>query len=266
MADPFSPWRGFLARPNDDKVKIFGVATLVALVCAVTVSVTSVLLRPYQEAHLEAERQAQMEVMLDTLPGLRSLMQEAGVDSLTTRLVDLETGAFLTDMEPSEFDARVAATDPEQSVAIPSEMDVANLRTRARLAPVHFLERDGALQLVLLPVSGSGYQSTIHAMLALQADLTTIAALSIIEHAETPGLGNRIEDPGWLALWPGKQIADGTGKIVISVVRGQATSPYEVDGITGATRTTNGISAMLRYWLGDHGFGPFLTRLRQEGL
>jgi len=145
-------------------------------------------------------------------------------------------------------------------------MDVANLRTRARLAPVHFLERDGTLQLVVLPISGSGYQSTIHAMLALEADLTTIAALSIIEQAETPGLGNRIEDPNWLALWPGKQIADDTGKIVISVVRGQATGPYEVDGITGATRTTNGISAMLRYWLGDHGFGPFLTRLRQEGL
>jgi Na+-transporting NADH:ubiquinone oxidoreductase subunit C len=193
-------------------------------------------------------------------------MQEAGVDSLTTRLVDLETGVFLTEMDPAEFDARAAATDPEQSVVIPSELDIANLRTRSRFAPVHFLERDGALQLIVLPVSGSGYQSTIHAMLALEADLTTVAALSIIEQAETPGLGSRIEDPAWLALWPGKEIADDTGDIVISVVRGQATGPYEVDGITGATRTTNGISAMLRYWLGDHGFGPFLDRLEQKGL
>ena len=266
MADPRSFRCRFLARPNDDKIKIFGIATLVALICAVSVSVTSVLLRPYQEAHLEAERQAQMEVMLDTLPGLRGLMREAGVDNLTTQLVDLETGAFLPDMDAAEFDARAAATDPEHSVAIPSEMDVANLRTRARFAPVHFLERDGVLQLIVLPVSGSGYQSTIHAMLALEADLTTVAALSIVEQGETPGLGSRIEDPSWLALWPGKEIADDTGDILISVVRGKATGPYEVDGITGATRTANGVSDMLRYWLGDHGFGPFLDRLGQEGL
>jgi len=266
MVNPLSFWRRFLARSNDDKVKVFGVAVLVALVCAVTVSITSVLLRPYQDAHLEAERQARMEVMLDTLPGLRTLMQEAGVTSLTTRLVDLETGAFLPEPDPADFDHRAATTNPEQSTAIPDEMDVADLRRRALYAPVHFLERDGDLLLIVLPVSGSGYQSTIHALLALEADLNTVAALTITEQSETPGLGTRIEDPAWQALWPGKAIADETGKIVITVVRGQATGPHEVDGITGATRTTNGVSNMLHYWLSDHGFGVFLDLLRKEGI
>ena len=266
MANPFSPWSRFLARSNDDKIKIFGVAVLVALVCAVTVSVTSVLLHPYQDAHLEAERQARMEVMLDTLPGLRDLMQEAGVTSLTTKLVDLETGAFLTEPNPSDFDHRAAATNPELSIAIPDEVDVAELGRRALYAPVHFLERDGDLLLIVLPVSGSGYQSTIHALLALEADLNTVAALTITEQGETPGLGTRIEDPAWLALWPGRAFADETGRIVIAVVRGQAIGPYEVDGISGATRTTNGVSNMLRFWLGDHGFGVFLDRLRKEGI
>ncbi|MCR9087596.1 MAG: NADH:ubiquinone reductase (Na(+)-transporting) subunit C [Rhodobacteraceae bacterium] len=266
MADPLSLWRGFLARPNDDRLKVFGMAMMVSLVCAVTLSTTSVLLRPYQEAHLEAERRAQMEAMLDRLPGLRDLMEEAGVDGLTTRLVDLETGVFLLDMDPAEFDARAAATDPELSAAIPAEVDIAGLRTRARIAPVHFLERDGALHLIVLPVSGAGYQSTIHAMLALEADLRTIAALTILEQGETPGLGSRIEDPAWQALWPGKQITDESGQIAIAVVRGPGTGPYEVDGITGATQTATGVGNMLRYWLGDHGFGPFLDRLRQGGL
>ena len=103
-------------------------------------------------------------------------------------------------------------------------------------------------------------------MLALEADLRTIAALTILEQGETPGLGSRIEDPAWQALWPGKQITDESGQIAIAVVRGPGTGPYEVDGITGATQTATGVGNMLRYWLGDHGFGPFLDRLRQGGL
>ena len=46
----------------------------------------------------------------------------------------------------------------------------------------------------------------------------------------------------------------------------QPTTEFEVDGISGATRTSNGISNMLRFWLGPGGFGPFLTRLKEEGL
>jgi Na+-transporting NADH:ubiquinone oxidoreductase subunit C len=266
MLNPVAAWRSFLARPNEDRVKVFGVAFLTALVSAVLVSTASVMLKPVQEAHLAAERAARMAAMLDTLPGLRDVMAELGVDTLETRIVDLETGAFVSDVDPGTFDLRAAETDPDQSIAIPPDADDASLGRRAKLAPVYLLERDGALLLIVLPVSGKGYQSTLRATLALSADLTTVSALTITEQGETPGIGARVEDPAWLALWAGKQVADETGKIVVSVVRGQATSPYEVDGISGATITSNGVTGMLRYWLGAHGFGPFLDRLRAEGV
>jgi len=266
MFSPLANWRHFLARQNEDRVKIFGVAFLVALTSAVLVSVTSVTLKPLQEAHLEAERAARMAEMLDRLPGLRDVMADLGGDALDTRLVNLDTGEFATDVDPNAFDPAAAALDPETSVAIPSEVDVTRLGRRAKLAPVHLLERDGELLLIVLPVSGKGYQSTLRAMLALNADLVTVSALVITEQGETPGIGARVEDPAWLDLWPGKEIVDATGRIVISVVRGKATAPYEVDGISGATVTSNGVSNMLRYWLGGHGFGPFLQRLRTEGL
>jgi Na+-transporting NADH:ubiquinone oxidoreductase subunit C len=256
----------FLARNNDDPVKIVGVATLVALVCSLVVSSAAILLEPRQEAHLEAERAARMAAMLETLPGMADILAETGADSLSTYLVNLETGALVTDLSPDDYDPAAAASNPDTAVTIPPQEDFAGLRTRAPYAPVHVLERDGRVELVVLPVSGNGYQSTIHAMLALEADLNTVAALSITSQGETAGLGARIENPDWQALWPGRQIGDGSGAILISVVRGQASSPFEVDGISGATRTGNGITNMLRYWLGDHGFGPFLTRLQSEGL
>lgn len=258
MFNPIKLWKSFLARSNDDRVKIFGMATLVALICSLVVSSAHIILNPLQLAHLETEKQTRISAMLDKLPAMKELLAETGADNLETRFINLTTGTFEQPIEPDN--------GAEKTIAIPTDIDIAGLKNRNIYAQVHFLQRDGKLLLILLPVSGSGYQSTIHAMLALEADLKTIAALTIIEQGETPGLGTRIEEPEWLALWPGKQTTNEAGEIVISVVRGQATSPYEVDGISGATRTGNGIANMLRYWLGPHGYGPFLERLEQEGI
>jgi Na+-transporting NADH:ubiquinone oxidoreductase subunit C len=197
---------------------------------------------------------------------MAEVLAESGADSLSTRLVDLSTGSFVTGIAPETYDATAAAADPDSAVPIPAELDIAGLRQRAPFAPVHVLERDGEVALVILPVSGTGYQSRIEALLALEADLRTVAALTITSQGETAGLGARIEAAEWQALWPGRVVSDDTGAIVISVVRGAASTPFEVDGISGATRTGNGITNMLRYWLGDHGFGPFLAQLRAGGL
>ncbi len=266
MSSPVTLWRDFLARPNDDRVKVFGVALMTALASAVLVSVASVTLKPLQDAHLEAERAARMAEMLDTLPGLRDLMEEMGVDALDSRLVDLETGRFVEDPAFADFDLRAAEADPEQSVDIPTEADIASLGRRSVLAPVHFLASDGEVQLIVLPVSGKGYQSTLRAWLTLQADLKTVAALRIVEQGETPGLGARVETPEWQNLWEGKELTDETGAIVIEVVRGTASGPHQVDAISGATVTSSGVGNMLRYWLGDHGYGPLLDRLAEEGV
>lgn len=266
MDDRRLPFWRFLARDNEDPVKILGVAFLVALISAIVVSSAAILLEPRQTAHLEAERAARMAAMLDRLPGMADILAETGADSLRTYLVDLATGQIVPDLDPDDYDAAAAAADPAMAVAIPADLDLAGLRQRAPYAPVHILERNGRVELVVLPVSGTGYASRIEALLALQSDLRTVAALTITAQGETAGLGARIENPEWQALWPGREIADDTGQIVIAVVRGQASTAYEVDGISGATRTGNGVTNMLRYWLGEHGFGPFLDRLREQGV
>ncbi|MCY0096670.1 NADH:ubiquinone reductase (Na(+)-transporting) subunit C [Hoeflea ulvae] len=265
MARP-SPLRSFFARSNDDLVKIIGMAVLVALVSSAAVSVTSVMLKPYQDANRAAEQQARMDKMLDTLPGMRDLMMETGVDTLETRLVNLDDGSFSDAEDPAAFDLEAALQDPEASIALPADVDIAGIKRRANQSPIYLLQKDGDLKLIVLPVYGAGYQSTLRAALAIEADLVTIAALAIIEQGDTPGFGARIEEPEWLAQWPGKKIADETGTIRIELVRGEASTPYEVDGISGATYTSNGVTNLLHFWLGDMGFGPFLTRLRQEGL
>jgi Na+-transporting NADH:ubiquinone oxidoreductase subunit C len=240
-ANPLAWWRGFLALPNDNLTKTFGVALLVALVCSLVVSVTAVTLRPLQEANRLADRAARMLGMLEIL----------GEGVPYARLVDLATGAY-------------ADRDPGTSTQLPADRDRAGLGSREDVATVFELRDGSALRLVVLPVRGTGYQSTLKGYLALKADLNTIAALTFYEQEETPGMGTRIEEDAWQALWPGKQVADAEGIIRIEVVKGAGAGVHEVDGISGATRTGNGVTNLLGFWLGPDGYGPYLERLRSE--
>ncbi len=260
--NPVDWWRRLLALPNDSLTKTLMVAFLVAFIASIFVSVAAVMLRPFHLANLEKERAALLAQMVSALPGMGDILTGSGVDNMEMRVVDLATGAFSDNIDPAAFDQREAAHNPAQSTVIPDEADVAGIKQRANFAPVIFLREDGDLKLVVLPVRGVGYQSMLYAYLALQADGNTIAGLTFYEQGETPGIGTRILEPDWLELWPGKQLADDNGEIVISVVGGKAVGHYQVDGISGATRTSNGVSNMLHFWLGDFGFGPFLARLR----
>ena len=47
-----------------------------------------------------------------------------------------------------------------------------------------------------------------------------------------------------------------------TVAPGSPEAAHLVDGISGATRTSQGVTDLLRFWLGDNGFGPYLDRIR----
>jgi Na+-transporting NADH:ubiquinone oxidoreductase subunit C len=246
--DEFNPlvwWRRLLALPNTSGLKAVVVVLLVSVTCAVIVSVTAVTLRPLQQANLEAARKDRIALLLGRLPGIDGKDRGAVPPSIKTVVVDLATGSIVEGRDPLAFEQQAPTSTGRQ----------------AQYAPVHLVRRNTELALVILPVQGPGYQSMLYGYLALEPDLNTIAALTFYEQAETPGLGDRITEPGWLSKWAGTKIADEEGNMRVAVVQGDARRPYEVDGISGATRTGNGITKLLRFWLGDSGFGPFLKRL-----
>ncbi len=258
--NPVTWWRQLLALPNTSPFKSIVVVLIVSVACAIVVSVAAVTLRPKQQANLEAQRKARMAALLRSLPPARGAKPEAQLP-VQTILVDLATGSIVKDRAAHTFDQRAAAADPQASIAIPKDADIAGIGRRAKLAAVHLVRRDTETTLIVLPVHGAGYQSMLYGYLALQPDLETVAALTFYEQAETPGLGDKVAAAQWLAKWPGTKLVDEEGKLRISVVKGAAARAYEVDGISGATRTGNGVNNLMRFWLGDLGFGPFLKRL-----
>ena len=105
--------------------------------------------------------------------------------------------------------------------------------------------------------------------LGLAGDTRSVVGLSFYEHRETPGLGALIDDPGWREQWRGKAVWDLADKPALGVAE-SALEPeapeaaYLVDALTGATWTGRGVTNLLRFWLGDDGFGPYLRNLRKE--
>lgn len=251
--------------PNDRPAKTFIVALAVSLVCALVVSVTAVLLKPLQLANREHERQEHILAIVERLPGIEELFDTVEARQVEAHVVELSTGNYVRALDPADYDQRAAAKDPQLSIEIPAEHDIARIKRRARYAPVYLVRKEGQIKLIILPVHGSGYASTLYGFLALSGNASTVVALTFYEHAETPGMGAQIDGEQWRSQWYGKKAYDEQRRVRLGVAPRPVVpaSPdfiYQVDGITGATRTGEGISNLLRFWLGAYGFGPYLDK------
>ncbi len=134
---------------------------------------------------------------------------------------------------------------------------------------VYFIQENGITEKVVLPVYGKGLWSTMYGFVALDRDLMTVRGLTFYEHAETPGLGGEIDNARWKKSWDGKQAFNREGIIRIRVIKGSVDNSrpeakYQIDGLSGATLTSRGVNNLVRFWLGENGYGPFLKRLKEE--
>ena len=260
---------------NDSVGKTFGVALGVCLVCSVLVSGAAVSLRPTQAVNkaLDKKRNILMAAGLIKADEVVAGAQiEERYQKIKPLVVDLASGDYVDDVDPLAYDQRRAAKDPTLSVAISPDKDPASVKRRALRASVYLVEQKGKIKKVILPVHGLGLWSTLYGFVALDAkDINTIRGLVYYEHAETPGLGGEIDNPSWKALWDGKQAFGEDGSIRISVIKGKVASErpeakYQVDGLSGATITARGVENMLHYWLSAEGFGPYIDRLKEQGV
>jgi Na+-transporting NADH:ubiquinone oxidoreductase subunit C len=248
------------------------VALVVSLVASVFVAGAAVLLKPVQEENrlLDKQRNILSIAGIDSAKLPAREVREIFTTRVKARVIDLETGEENPDIDPLTFDDLKAAQDPKTSIALTGSQDIALIKRRERYATVYQVEQDGKLEALILPVRGYGLWSTLYGFLAIKPDLKTVIGLGFYQHAETPGLGGEVDNPKWKALWPGKVLFDADGKRVIQIVKGgvKSTDPavmaHQVDGLAGATLTSNGVDHLLQFWLGEQGFGPYLAKLRTK--
>lgn len=253
---------------NDTIKKTIQVTLALCIVCSVVVSTAAVMLRPAQLANQELDFKSNILAAAGLLDAERGI-EEVFDQRITVRVVDLETGEFTDEIDPQDYDQHRAARDPARSKNLTGREDIAGISRRERYSEVYWVEDEqGELETIIIPVRGYGLWSTLYGLLALEPDGRTVVGLTFYEHAETPGLGGEVDNPNWRAQWPGKEVYDEDGNVAITVVKGSvdADDPerqHKVDGLAGATLTARGVQNLLRFWLGDMGFKPFLTNLRE---
>ena len=100
---------------------------------------------------------------------------------------------------------------------------------------------------VVVPLYGAGLWGPIWGYIALDGDMNTVKGI-VLDHAgETPGLGAEITTPKHQAMYPGKTIYEGDAIVGVTLKKGGAdkSNAHEVDAITGGTKTSDGVTAMI---------------------
>ncbi len=255
---------------QSDVMKTVGFAALVCVVCSIFVASAAVMLRDRQEENRVLDLRSKVLLVSDLAePGEklpRDVVNERFEENLTALVINLETGEPADDIDVLTFDQRAATQDPSQSEVAPTNP------AKVTRVPDHALIYqkivDGEVDRLVLPVHGYGLWSTMYGFIALSGDLETIEGITFYEHGETAGLGGEVDNPRWLARWPGRKAFDENWDVEIEVLKGAAgpveTDPYRVDGLAGATLTSRGVTNLLHFWLGENGFGPYLERYRAE--
>jgi Na+-transporting NADH:ubiquinone oxidoreductase subunit C len=263
-------------RNRDSLSNTLVVSIVLCVVCSLAVSAAAVALRPYQAANEVIDRQrnildasglAQGEFGVPaselTLAQINELYER-----VEERLVDLQTGQYVTDMDVATYNPQAAAKDAELSVPTSDPQYTIGRNRRERIARVFLImnPKTGGISQVVLPVYGRGLWSTLYGYLAIRRDLETVQGLTFYEHGETPGLGGEVDNPRWKAQWTGVKLYDEQGKQALGVARGPAPADNQhlVDGLSGATITSNGVTHLVRYWVGPDGYQTYLQQLKAE--
>ncbi len=188
---------------------------------------------------------------------LSSLGYEPDSDQLWTS--DDITKLFKLNIEAYVLNSNGERTNTDPA-SINTEVDKENL-------PIYVDKKDGIVNGYAIPISGKGLWSTLYGYFAIEPDGVTAKGITFYAHKETPGLGGEVEKPWFQNNFVGKRFIDEDGNLVgIKVIKGKADpdSPYEVDGISGATITSKGLESFLVDDLEK--YEPFFRKIRSGGV
>lgn len=247
------------------------VAGVLCAVCSVLVASAAVGLRGRQEFNKELDQKKNVLLAAGLTEGVETPQDVDNVfaEHIERELVNLETGKPLPEGEVDleTYDQREAARNKGMSDPVEPPNALGGIKRRAKYA-FAFLVKDetGKLDQVVLPINGKGLWSTLYGFISVDSDGKTVRGITFYEHKETPGLGGEVDNPQWKALWDGKKVYDKQGQVELHLIKGTVDpeapqADFEVDGLSGATLTSRGVTQLVQYWLGPEAFGPYLKNV-----
>ena len=223
-----------------------GFVLIVTLVLGTMLSFTKDSVKSLQDQNLKADVQKTI---------LRSLNFEENL---------LESNESIEQTFKNYIDAKCVNVEGE---IVECNIEEVDIEKNEETLPIYIRMNNEKIEGIALPIAGKGLWSTIFGYIALNPDTDSVLGIQFYKHGETPGLGGEVEKKwftdnfvnhpikesnGEITYVP-KKIRNENGKIIsISVIKGgvdysksNKSAIHQVDGISGATVTADGVSDFL---------------------
>lgn len=226
---------------------IFRFATIMVVAVAAVLSSIALLLQPMQERNIRIEKMQDILLASNiqaTSANAIELYNQHLVQELTVTL----SGEIHSIYDGENFekgDVRAFEINIRDMLKQISDYRAGRIQTEP-LLPVFIMQAPDGTKKYVFPVRGRGLWGPVWGNIALKEDLVTIAGAKFDHQSETPGLGAEINTRNFEDQFIDKRIFDNQGNFVsVRVVKGVGVGDHQVDGISGGTITSDGVSEML---------------------
>ena len=207
-------------------------AIIMVLVVASVLAFTATSLKPLQSENVRNEK---MQNILATV-GIETTRDSAQAlyDQYITETVSLtEDGSVDESVDAFEVDLTKELRRP----------------VKEQVYPLYIADIEGS-KYYIIPLRGKGLWDAIWGYISLKDDVNTVKGAVFDHKGETPGLGAEITQAWFQERFSDEKIFDENGNLVgVSVVKGSKgnadKADNQVDAISGATITGNGVSDMI---------------------
>ena len=206
----------------------FGFITIMVIIISALLSVTYIKLKPYQDRNIELEKK-------------QNILSSVGItvdrDNAEAKYSKYIKSEIVLNNKGEEVEG--SAFDIDLGKEIKKDVNT-------QLLPLFISEVDGATRYII-PLRGKGLWGPIWGFIALEDDVNKVFGAVFDHKKETPGLGAEINTPMFQEPFAGKTIFEGEVFTPIKVIKGgpKEGDMHGVDGISGGTITSNGVSDML---------------------
>ena len=208
-----------------------GFASIMVIIVAALLSFTALELKPYQSKNIEQEKKQNI------LKSVGILVERAAASDIYPEFI--KEDIVLNYL--GEIKNNMLASNVDLSKELKKDLEEQSL-------PLFIAEDSLGQTKYIIPLRGTGLWGPVWGFISLNDDLNTIYAAVFDHKAETPGLGAEINRPFFQDPFKGKKIMnDGefVSVVVLKKPNNEISQDHQVDGISGGTITSDGVSEMI---------------------
>ncbi len=222
---------------------IYIYSVVLVLIVATVLALLAVGLKPYQQKNIKAEQMQQL--LASAGIKVERNVAEENYDKYIIAEYTVNGNGEVID-EYSEGKQQKGSERPFDVNVKSQYKSLKGGATDVKL-PVYVCKKDDGQTIYIVPVRGTGLWGDVWGNVALKSDLNTISGVIFDHESETPGLGSKItDDPNFAKSFENKTMYEGDEFVSVKVEKRVGTqNPHAVDALSGATLTSNGVSAMI---------------------